>query len=186
MPLPALIPLLGSIAGTLAGPGLGAGVASALGLGGTAAGSLIAAAAPKAIGAGIASLAAGASAPDAVQQVMQAQPGVGGSQRMPTAAGGIFTAPPPTSAPAMYAPPTPIQSLPQQQAILPQELMPQGVSPQGPMGGGMPTPTQILAPQPQVPGAMGSAPQPASLNTGLGSLRGRSGPAMPPMMKGFV
>lgn len=194
MPLPALIPILGSIAGTLAGPGIGAGVVSALGLGGTAAGSLIAAAAPKAIGAGIASLAAGASVPDAVQQVMQAQPrmGAGGGQGVAPGSA-MFAPPPPTSVPAAYSPAQPLQSVapsmgmgmsmggPQPQ---PQQQM------QGPAG--MPSPTQILAPQPQaqMPQMLQMGPQqpsqPPSLGVGLGALRGRSGPAMPPMMKGFV
>jgi hypothetical protein len=56
--VPLLAPLLGSLAGSLLPATVGTGVAGALGLSGTAAG-LVAAAAPKAIGAGIGTLLAG-------------------------------------------------------------------------------------------------------------------------------
>jgi len=56
--IPLLAPLLGSLAGSLLPATLGTGIASALGLKGATAG-LIAAAAPKAIGAGIGTLLAG-------------------------------------------------------------------------------------------------------------------------------
>jgi len=57
--VPFLLPLLGSMAGTMLPATLGTGIAASLGLGGTAAGGLIAAAAPKAIGAGIGTLLGG-------------------------------------------------------------------------------------------------------------------------------
>ena len=187
MPLPALVPLLGSIAGTLAGPGIGAAVASALGLGGTAAGGLIAAAAPKAIGAGIASLAAGASVPDAVQQVMQGQPGMGaGGQPSAPMGGGIFAPQQMTSAPASYAPQQPLQSL--------APAMPMGGQPQPQMqpamGAPQPQLSDILAPQAGVP-----TPQPfgqqipnvrQSLNTGLATNRPQARPGMGSITRGIV
>ena len=57
--VPFLLPLIGSLAGTMLPATLGTGIAATLGLGGTAAGGLIAAAAPKAIGAGIGTLIGG-------------------------------------------------------------------------------------------------------------------------------
>lgn len=62
--IPLLAPLLGSLAGSLLPATLGTGIASALGLKGAAAG-LVAAAAPKAIGAGIGTLLAGGDLGDA-------------------------------------------------------------------------------------------------------------------------
>lgn len=63
--VPLLAPLLGSLAGSMLPATLGTGIAGALGLGGTAAGGLIAAAAPKAIGAGIGTLLGGGDLGDA-------------------------------------------------------------------------------------------------------------------------
>ena len=63
--IPLLAPLLGSLAGSMLPATLGTGIAASLGLGGTAAGSLIAAAAPKAIGAGIGTLLGGGDIGDA-------------------------------------------------------------------------------------------------------------------------
>ena len=63
--VPLLAPLLGSLAGSMLPATLGTGIASAIGLGGTAAGGLIAAAAPKAIGAGIGTLLGGGDLGDA-------------------------------------------------------------------------------------------------------------------------
>ena len=62
--IPLLAPLLGSLAGSLLPASLGTGIAGALGLKGAAAG-LVAAAAPKAIGAGIGTLLAGGDLGDA-------------------------------------------------------------------------------------------------------------------------
>lgn len=62
--IPLLAPLLGSLAGSLLPATVGTGIAGALGLKGAAAG-LIAAAAPKAIGAGIGTLLAGGDLGDA-------------------------------------------------------------------------------------------------------------------------
>jgi hypothetical protein len=62
--IPLLAPLLGSLAGSLLPATLGTGIAGALGLKGAAAG-LVAAAAPKAIGAGIGTLLAGGDLGDA-------------------------------------------------------------------------------------------------------------------------
>jgi hypothetical protein len=62
--IPLLAPLLGSLAGSLLPATVGTGIAGALGLKGAAAG-LIAAAAPKAIGAGIGTLLAGGNLGDA-------------------------------------------------------------------------------------------------------------------------
>jgi hypothetical protein len=63
--IPLLAPLLGSLAGSMLPATLGTGIAASLGLGGTAAGSLVAAAAPKAIGAGIGTLLGGGDIGDA-------------------------------------------------------------------------------------------------------------------------
>ena len=63
--VPLLAPLLGSLAGSMLPATLGTGIASAIGLSGTAAGGLIAAAAPKAIGAGIGTLLGGGDLGDA-------------------------------------------------------------------------------------------------------------------------
>ena len=62
--IPLLAPLLGSLAGSLLPATLGTGIAASLGLSGAAAG-LVAAAAPKAIGAGIGTLLAGGDLGDA-------------------------------------------------------------------------------------------------------------------------
>ena len=205
MPLPALVPILGSIAGTLAGPGIGAGVASALGLGGTAAGSLIASAAPKAIGAGIASLAGGANVPEAVEQVMQKQPGVGEGQGTAATGSGMFTPPPATTNPAAYSPSTPLQSTPspqqsmamgmppqQQPAGMPPQQPPMGMGAQQPMGvgAGNPTLSDILSPRPQPPAASPFGPQMQnqrqSLSTGLASVRPQQRPAMGSITRGIV
>jgi len=205
MPLPALVPILGSIAGTLAGPGIGAGVASALGLGGTAAGSLIASAAPKAIGAGIASLAGGANVPEAVEQVMQKQPGVGEGQGTAATGSGMFTPPPATTNPAAYSPSTPLQSAPspqqpmsmgmapqQQPAGMPPQQPPMGMGAQQPMGmgAGNPTLSDILSPRPQPPAASPFGPQMQnqrqSLSTGLASVRPQQRPGMGSITRGIV
>lgn len=202
MAVPSLVPLLGSMAGTLAGPGIGAAAASALGLQGSPAGNLMAQASPKSIGAGIASLAAGGGMDEAVQQALRmaqdqmgnlGQPPVGqqgmpmgqppmGQQGMPMAQppmGGMPMGQPPMGQPPMPQPPTGQPPMGQP----PMGGMPMG---QPPMGGmpqqGMGSPTQILAPRP----APQAPPQPASLSTGLGTIRPNQGPAMPPMMKGFV
>lgn len=63
--IPLLAPLLGSLAGTMLPATVGSGVAASLGLAGTTAGGLVAAAAPKAIGAGIGTLLGGGDLDDA-------------------------------------------------------------------------------------------------------------------------
>jgi len=180
-------------------------VASALGLGGTAAGSLIASAAPKAIGAGIASLAGGANVPEAVEQVMQKQPGVGEGQGTAATGSGMFTPPPATTNPAAYSPSTPLQSAPspqqpmsmgmapqQQPAGMPPQQPPMGMGAQQPMGmgAGNPTLSDILSPRPQPPAASPFGPQMQnqrqSLSTGLASVRPQQRPAMGSITRGIV
>lgn len=81
MPVPLLVPILGAMAGTIAGPALGLGAAAAAG--GAAAGgigSLLAGAAPAALGAGIATLAAGG---DPREALMNAALGGAGSVALP-------------------------------------------------------------------------------------------------------
>lgn len=138
MSIPNLVPLLGSISGMLAGPELAQRAASALGIAGTPAGNLVAAASPKAIGAGIASLGAGAGVDDAVRQALSVSGAEAGNLGQPL-------------------------------------QMPMAQPPQMPMAQ---PPAQNAFPQAQQ--------QPASLNTGLGTLRPQQGPAMGPMTKGFV
>lgn len=173
MSIPNLVPLLGSISGMLAGPELAQRAASALGIAGTPAGNLVAAASPKAIGAGIASLGAGAGVDDAVRQALSVSS---------AEAGGLGQ--PPVQMPMVQAPQMPMGQAPQ---------MPMGQPPvQIPMPMTQPpaqTPmTQApQTPQPTMQNAFPQAQQqPASLNTGLGTLRPQQGPAMGPMTKGFV
>ena len=171
MSIPNLVPLLGSISGMLAGPELAQRAASALGIAGTPAGNLVAAASPKAIGAGIASLGAGAGVDDAVRQALSVSS---------AEAGGLGQAP-------QIVMPRPAAQMPMSQA--PQ--MPMG-QPPVPMPMAQPPAQMPMAQVPQTPQpAMQNAfpqaqQQPASLNTGLGTLRPQQGPAMGPMTKGFV
>ena len=190
MALPSLVPLLGSMAGMLAGPEIGVAAASALGISGTPAGSLMAQASPKSIGAGIASLAAGGGADEAVQNALRMSQDQMGTLGQPQVMPGAMPSPPLSGgmAPQMpqgMAPQIPQGMPPQMPPQMPQGMPPQGMPPQMPqMPQGMVQqgpgdPTQILAPRPM-------PQQPASLNTGLGTLRPQQGPVMPPMMKGFV
>lgn len=87
MPVPLLVPILGAMAGTIAGPALGIGAAAAAG--GAAAGGiggLLASAAPAALGAGIATLAAGG---DPREALMNAALGGAGSVAMPAVTGAL-------------------------------------------------------------------------------------------------
>jgi hypothetical protein len=172
MSIPNLVPLLGSISGMLAGPELAQRAASALGIAGTPAGNLVAAASPKAIGAGIASLGAGAGVDDAVRQALSVSSAEAGSlgqaPQMPMSQ-------PPVQMP-MAQPPAqmPMAQPPAQMPMAqPPAQMPMAQAPQ--------------TPQPTMQNAFPQAQQqPASLNTGLGTLRPQQGPAMGPMTKGFV
>ena len=162
MSIPNLVPLLGSISGMLAGPELAQRAASALGIAGTPAGNLVAAASPKAIGAGIASLGAGAGVDDAVRQALSVSS---------AEAGGLGQ--PPVQMPMVQAPQMPMGQAPQMPMAQPPVQMPMVQAPQ--------------TPQPTMQNAFPQAQQqPASLNTGLGTLRPQQGPAMGPMTKGFV
>jgi hypothetical protein len=180
MSIPNLVPLLGSISGMLAGPELAQRAASALGIAGTPAGNLVAAASPKAIGAGIASLGAGAGVDDAVRQALS----VSGAE-----AGNLGQAPQivmPKPAAQM-----PMSQAPQMPMGQPPVPMPMGQPPaQMPMThppAQMPMTQVPQTPQPAMQNAFPQAQQqPASLNTGLGTLRPQQGPAMGPMTKGFV
>lgn len=87
MPVPLLVPILGAMAGTIAGPALGLGAAAAAG--GAAAGGiggLLASAAPAALGAGIATLAAGG---DPREALMNAALGGAGAAAMPAVTGAL-------------------------------------------------------------------------------------------------
>jgi hypothetical protein len=135
MVLPLLAPLIGNLAASMF-PALGTTIAGAFGAAG-AAGPLVAAAAPKAIGAGIGSLLAGAPTAEAATNAIGF-----GSQALGMLGGGGAqqqAAPPPP-------PPPPVQR---------QSPMAQG-SPQMPgmMSGGVGM--DMAAP----PGSMGAAPQP--------------------------
>lgn len=175
MSIPNLVPLLGSISGMLAGPELAQRAASALGIAGTPAGNLVAAASPKAIGAGIASLGAGAGVDDAVRQALSVSS---------TEAGSLGQAPQMAmpQMPMSQAPQMPMAQAPQMPMAQPPVQMPMAQPPaQMPMGQAPQTP------QPTMQNAFPQAQQqPASLNTGLGTLRPQQGPAMGPMTKGFV
>ena len=188
MAVPNLVPLLGSISGMLAGPELAQRTAAALGIAGTPAGSLLAGASPKAIGAGIASLGAGAEVDEAVQQALKisaseagsiGQPNMqmGGAAPMP-AAGAPMS--PPQTAPGMGAPAAPPQGMPPQ-GMPPQGMPPQGMPPQGMPPQGMP-PQQ----QPTMYNAFPQVQAPQSLGTGLGTLRPQQRPPMGSMTKGLV
>jgi hypothetical protein len=178
MSIPNLVPLLGSISGMLAGPELAQRAASALGIAGTPAGNLVAAASPKAIGAGIASLGAGAGVDDAVRQALSVSGAEAGSFGQPPQ---IPMAQPPQM-PMAQPPQMPMAQPPQMPMTQPPAQMPTGQPPaQMPMGQAPQTP------QPTMQNAFPQAQQqPASLNTGLGTLRPQQGPAMGPMTKGFV
>lgn len=170
MSIPNLVPLLGSISGMLAGPELAQRAASALGIAGTPAGNLVAAASPKAIGAGIASLGAGAGVDDAVRQALS----VSGAE-----AGNLGQ---PLQMPMAQPPQMPMSQAPQMPMGQPPVPMPMAQPPAQ-----MPMAQVPQTPQPAMQNAFPQAQQqPASLNTGLGTLRPQQGPAMGPMTKGFV
>ena len=178
MSIPNLVPLLGSISGMLAGPELAQRAASALGIAGTPAGNLVAAASPKAIGAGIASLGAGAGVDDAVRQALSVSSAEAGTlgqapqMAMPQPAAQMPMGQAPQM-PMAQAPQMPMTQAPQMPMAQPPAQMPMGQAPQ--------------TPQPTMQNAFPQAQQqPASLNTGLGTLRPQQGPAMGPMTKGFV
>jgi len=89
--VPFLAPLLGSLAGSLLPATLVTGIAASLCLGGTAAGGLIAAAAPKAIGAGIGTLLGGGDLGDAALNAVgfgAAGAAMGGAPAAATSAAG--------------------------------------------------------------------------------------------------
>lgn len=188
MAVPNLVPLLGSISGTLAGPQLAQRAAAALGIAGTPAGNLVAGASPSAIGAGIATLSAGAEVDEAMRQalqVSQSQMGTLGQPQMqmggaaPMPAAGASMSAPPAAAPVTGAPAAP-QQMPQgaaQQAMVQAQQAPQG-APQMPPQQSAPQPT-MYNPFPQV-----QAPQ--SLGTGLGTLRPQQRPQMGSMTNGLV
>jgi hypothetical protein len=170
MTVPNLVSQLGSISGMLAGPDLAQRAASALGIAGTPAGDLIAGASPKSIGAGIASLSAGADLDEAVQRAL----GVTATEMPPQ----LYP-----QQPQMPQPQMPMAMPPQ----MPMGMAPQmGMPPQMPMG--MPPQMPMGMPPQQMPSQMPMPPQqmPQSLNTGLGTLRPPQGPAMGPMTKGLV
>jgi hypothetical protein len=106
--IPLLAPLLGSLAGSLLPATLGTGIAGALGLKGAMAG-LVAAAAPKAIGAGIGTLLAGGDLGDAALNAVGfgagsallggAGAGAAGSTGAAAAAAPTPVAPPPAAVP---------------------------------------------------------------------------------------
>ena len=87
MPVPFLVPILGAMAGTIAGPALGIGAAAAAGgAAATGIGSLLATAAPAALGSGIATLAAGG---DPREALMNAALAGFGSAAMPGVTGAV-------------------------------------------------------------------------------------------------
>jgi hypothetical protein len=94
--IPLLAPLLGSLAGSLLPATVGTGIAGALGLKGAAAG-LVAAAAPKAIGAGIGTLLAGGDLGDAALNAV----GFGAAGAAGSALSGGLSGTPGVGAPAM-------------------------------------------------------------------------------------
>jgi hypothetical protein len=104
--IPLLAPLLGSLAGSLLPATLGTGIAASLGLSGAAAG-LVAAAAPKAIGAGIGTLLAGGDLGDAALNAV----GFGAGGALLSGAGaagaGATAAPAAAAAPITAAAPAP-------------------------------------------------------------------------------
>ena len=161
MAVPNLVPLLGSISGMLAGPELAQRAAASLGIAGSPAGSLIAAASPKAIGAGIASLGAGAEVDEAVNQALRVTQGEMGAIGQPVAPGVMPPSTPPTGG---MAP----QPMPQG---MPQQMPPQGMPQQ---------------PQPTMYNAFPQVQPPQSLGTGLGTLRPQQRPPMGSMTKGLV
>jgi hypothetical protein len=105
--IPLLAPLLGSLAGSLLPATVGTGIASALGVSG-AAGGLLAAAAPKAIGAGIGTLLAGGDLGDAALNAIGfGAAGAAGNALMGAGAAGAPAAGAPAAG-AMGAPPPPV------------------------------------------------------------------------------
>jgi len=162
MVLPLLAPLFGNLAASMI-PSLGASVAGAVGAAGSM-GPLVAAAAPKAIGAGIGSLLAGASTGDAATNAL----GFAAEALGPT------------------GPTGPMQQ-PMQQPQMPPPQMGGGAQPMPGMGmtgapgsmAGMPQPMQV--PQ-QAGGALPSpfsAPGGSQMSAGIGSLPGVGGQPMP-------
>jgi hypothetical protein len=128
--VPFLAPLLGSIAGSLLPATFGTGVAGALGLSG-AAGGLIAAAAPKALGAGIGTLLAGGDLGDAalnavgfgagstaLSSMMGNAPGAATSAAGATNAGDAIRAITQTAVGPPQAAPAPAATPPRQRAAL--------------------------------------------------------------------
>jgi hypothetical protein len=170
MVLPLLAPLFGQLAASMA-PALGASVAGAVGAAG-AAGPLVAAAAPKAIGAGIGSLLGGATMGDAALNALSF-----GAKAAGTLGGGGATntvvanpGPPPTvgeqmsqamgrpaqQAPAQQAPaPTPLSINPGAQNSMTAQMgsMP---GPAGPIN--LPQPGSSFTPSYAPPGGLGSLP----------------------------
>jgi type IV secretion system protein TrbL len=108
--IPLLAPLLGSLAGSLLPATLGTGIAGALGLKGATAG-LVAAAAPKAIGAGIGTLLAGGDLGDAALNAVGFGAGSAlfGGRAGSIAGGAAPVAAPP--APAMTVPTAPAANI---------------------------------------------------------------------------
>lgn len=181
MVLPLLAPLIGNFAASMI-PSLGASVAGAVGAAG-AAGPLIAAAAPKAIGAGIGSLLAGASAGDVAMNALSfgAQAfGGGGSGATNTV---MASQGPPPAAGQQIAQ---MLGRPTQQGVPPPPMQ-QGAGTQmgGALGGPMGSASAPMMPR-QVPqqGPASSA-QPyaplgaGALSGGLGSLPAMGGQPMP-------
>jgi hypothetical protein len=162
--VPFLAPLLGSMAASLLPATFGTGVAGALGLSG-AAGGLIAAAAPKALGAGIGTLLAGGDLGDAALNAV----GFGaGSTALSSMMG---NAPGATNAGAATAPAAPNRKMMKNalDTFKPRDQTSAGL--------GLPADAVSQIASVRVPtGAGGSSITPASL--GLGSLPGPNGLAM--------
>jgi len=144
--IPFLAPLLGSLAGSLLPASVGAGIAGAVGASGSL-GTLIAAAAPKALGAGIGTLIAGGDMGDAASNAMGfGLAGAGAQQGLASLFGG-------SNGPAAPA----IDPMAAAQAVT--GAGPQQGPPAGGMPGGFAPPGQVAGggfsplPPPQIPQA---------------------------------
>jgi hypothetical protein len=165
--VPLLAPLLGSLAGSLLPASVGTGIAGALGLKGATAG-LVAAAAPKAIGAGIGTLLAGGDLGDAALNAVGF--GAGGALVSQLRGAGMQNAGAEMPAPA-----------PQQMGGQPQ--------PMGAMGAmGAPQPPLSAAMQPQpIPSVMPQQPPAAGLASfGMPNMTAGMGPDQSSMVNQYL
>lgn len=181
--IPLLAPLLGSLAGSLLPASVGTGIAGALGLKGATAG-LVAAAAPKAIGAGIGTLLAGGDLKDAALNAVGFGAGSALTSQLmgagATNAGAVAASPRPMVRPNMAAAAAPVS------AAVPSEAAAAAVNPRDMLrtaqqiaqavgGGQQPTPM----PAPAI--AQSQPRSRASENPMLAALQGPT-PSAAPMM----